>query len=207
VAWGDEVLVTDVPRVVADGLEWAHVQREWRGDGDGSGALGFVALGDASGPFLEAVDPDCPATASVETLAAMTPWARVVCFGSEALTLTAFDDPENYGFGGLCNCVAEPAWLSHPFAFRVLSPSPERPRPWLFVRLAPGVDEQWPDVPGESLRVKGHFDDPAAVDCEYRMPDPELGTDMAPWVEDEAVSVLRCREQFVVTEVEVISEG
>ena len=170
--------------------------------------IGWVAATTPEGDrWLEPADPDCPADApDIETLATMG-WAGMFCFGSEPLTMTAFDDPDNYGFGGICNCVAEPDWLYAPFAFRPLSPSADRQLPTVSVRLAPGVEAQWPAELGESLRLTGHFDDPASSSCALRGPDPALDPDGEPWVESKDISVLRCREQFVVTELEVITDG
>ena len=205
---GDEVFVTDQPRVEADGVSWVLVQGEWIGDGDGSGTLGYVAAGDDSSSFLETTEVACPSAAitDVGALAALTPWARLSCFGGQTLTLTGYDNPENYGFGGLCNCVAEPDWLIHPFAFRVLSPSSQERLPWLFVRLAPGVEAQWPADPGSTLRVTGHFDDPNSASCEFSTPDPTLVPNVEPTFEDKNSVVLRCREQFVLTEI-VVANG
>jgi hypothetical protein len=200
----DQVFVTD-QRVEASGLSWLGVQGSWLDDDQF--AFGFVAESDASGPFLEPVEIECPAVpVDIAGLAAMKPWAGLVCFGSEPLTLTGYDDPENYGFGGLCNCVATPEWLNHPFAYWRLSPSETEQHPWLVMRLRPRATDMWPADPGKTLTIVGHYDDPASSRCRFGHPDPSLQPDVPVTYEDATGVILMCREQFVVTEV-VVAEG
>ena len=52
----------------------------------------------------------------------------------------------------------------------------------------------------EWLEVTGHFDDPAAADCRWTPSPSEL-----PYYEGRRTTVDQCRQQFVVTEVSVVS--
>jgi hypothetical protein len=200
---GDQVFVTD-RRAEVDGLTWVYVQTATVPDKEG--ALGFVAEGDESGPFLEAAQVACPSLpVDVLAIQGMAPWGPVMCFGSQPLDLTVWDSPENYGFGGLCNCVAEPGWLIHPFAFAAVSSSDTLHGPDFFVRLAPRVD-RWPmPTSSQMIVLTGHFDDPASSTCEFSTPDPELQPGVEPTFEDKASIVLRCREQFVVSDFSLVS--
>jgi len=202
---GDQVFVTS-KQVEADNLTWRYVQGEWLHSG-GVVPLGYVAEASATGPFLATAKATCPSSPiGVAALTAEKPWEPPICLGAQPLTFTAWDSPENYGFGGICDCVAQPGWLIHPFAIHVVSPSNTQQQPWLVVRSAPGVDEKWPPVPadGHWLKVTGHFDDPASSTCEFSNPDPELEPGVTPMFEDKASIVLRCREQFVVTAVSIV---
>jgi hypothetical protein len=200
----DQVYVTD-QRASAAGLSWLGVQGSWLADDQV--AFGFVAESDGSGPFLEPVGIECPPLpVDITALAALPPWGGLACFGSEPLTLTGYDEPENYGFGGVCNCVATPEWLLHPFAHWRLSPSMTKQFPWLVMRLRPRAQEMWPADPGQTLAIVSHFDDPASRRCRFGQPDPSLQPDVPVTYDDGPGIVLMCREQFVVTEVRVATE-
>jgi hypothetical protein len=200
----DRVFVTD-QHPSASGLSWLGIQGSWLDDGQF--AFGYVAESDATGPFLEPVEIDCPTLpVDVTGLAAMQPWSGLICFGSEPLTLIGYDDPENYGFGGLCNCVATPEWLNHPFAHWRLSPSKDEQFPWLVMRLRPSAQEMWPTDAGKTLTIVGHFDDPASSRCRFGHPDPSLEPDVPVTYDDEPGVILMCREQFVVTKVAVVTD-
>ncbi|MDP9250746.1 MAG: hypothetical protein M3O78_05205 [Chloroflexota bacterium] len=120
-ARGDQVFVT-AKQVEADGLTWRLVQGAWLESG--AVASGYVAEANATGPLLETAEATCPSSPiGVAALTAEKPWEPPICFGAQPLTFSAWDSPENYGFGGLCDCIAQPMWLIHPFAIHVVSPS------------------------------------------------------------------------------------
>ena len=151
-------------------------------------SLGHVAI-PASGDdaWLEEVDIDCPASPlTADRLLEMLPLERLHCYGRSDLTVSAtLDELVNEPSGA-----ATPEWLSDnpPRTIGVGS---------FNIHFAPDFPGELP-APGTSVRMVGHFEDPAASTCRIdytRVAD-------APSI---AHIVLACRTRFVVTDVEVLA--
>jgi hypothetical protein len=142
----------------------------------------------------------CPATATIETLAPLTPQDRLRCAGATVVTLDArtgrlplaplYDvDPAWYGRN------ADPVTtLFDPGPARFgpeATTSPAQAGAWIDARVPPEVQ---PLPIGVYVRVTGRWDDPTAAGC-ARLGGPFSG---AP-PEAKADSVQWCREQFVVS--------
>lgn len=201
---GTHVWVLDGPEVT-DGDEWYRVQA-----GTSFAVMAGWMRGTRDGrPQLERIEPDCPSEQGI-TVGELT-WLiaaeRLLCFGSRELAIDQgvleFED----GFAG-AECMGEdnvvrpcptPAgesgWIAGFQSWSLFGAGGrEGPEPGLGVWLAPGVAVP-PD--GQAVRVKGHFDDPAAAAC------GELGPEGFPFGEsDHEVKVLVCRERFVITSIE-----
>ena len=187
-AAGDEVVVTadfDAARitgpifgpVTAAGLTWFPVYK------------GIVQgwVGAASEADFTVVVVTCPEAESIALpeLAAMTPGERLACFGNTPITLTG--PVAVSGIGGTVSGSWEPRWLAGP------------------IRTFIGLDDQMdltvaPDVTlpeaadtTVQLEITGHFDDPAADDCEVTAQEAETP-------EDAAAVTLYCRTTFVLTD-------
>jgi hypothetical protein len=157
------------------------------------GVVGWAAAGDAEVAYLELVPERCPARpASLATVAAMLPWERLACFGSESLALEGVMGCP--GCGGAAAGTFEPAWLASPTAGVPISVDPA-------TRIGPLAGLLKPDGPalpanGSIVRVTAHFDDPAATGCVVAPGDP-------PEPIDSRTAVLFCRERLVVDTLEV----
>jgi hypothetical protein len=102
-----------------------------------------------------------------------------------------------YG-GGVADCPAapEPAWLACP-AFQLQAPGDTRKvgAPELFVAIDPSASLSIPPEPYAQVIVTGHFDDPAARTCHDTQPVQQESP------EPVSLTIERCRNTFVVTEV------
>ena len=160
----------------------------------GSSELGWVAAGDEAEPYIQLVEPRCPARpVNLATIEAMLPWEQLACFGSEQITLEG-----TYGCGacgGIFPGTFEPSWLAHPMNFDLLSTDTTTRLGPFGLRFPPGG----PAAPaaGQIVRVVGHFDDPAAAGCAVSPGEPPVPI-------DPQAAGLYCREQFVVESIEVI---
>lgn len=150
-------------------------------------ALGWVAAGDASGPFVELVPPRClSGDPEVVILQSLLPWERLACYGDRSITISGV-------FGGPC-CAGvipgsfEPEWLAVPETTDFLSPEGQDQAGPMTLHFPPDVDR--PDY-GSIISVTGHFDDPAAAECLVASGEP-------PEPIDDQVAELYCRERFVV---------
>ena len=155
--------------------------------------FGWLAVGDGTDAFVKLVAPRCTdAEPTLELIQSLTEWERLSCYGNQSITIEG-----TYGCGGcggLYPGTFEPAWLSHPLDFALMSvDASERIGPFA-MRFAP----EGPEFPEAAsiLRVTGHFDDPAAAGCVVAPLDAPDGI-------DEPVAELYCREQFVVESYEV----
>jgi hypothetical protein len=129
--------------------------------------------------------------------------AAVVCHPGAAVTFRAFSTPCPF-------CAASPSgtyeqgWLAFPRRNTLyLSPVRETEGSWyanavVSPSLAPSVDPTWTNT---WVELTGHFDDPAALSCHWTPPPAELA-----WYaySGSRQVVESCREQFVVTAVEIV---
>lgn len=212
IAEGTRLWLYDGP-VLAAGYAWYHVVPE-------HGPLlepvagrpfldGWVAAGSREGEaWLQPVEPECPGTTSLATVAAASSAARFLCFGGASIQLEGWIDPV-WGSGGCGG--SEPGWLTC-FLAQLLLVSVEPPPAALTdplgapgwdagasrfpVMFAPGVTRPMNSA-GRYVEVVGHFDDPAAWDC--GMPDfDDPGT-----VVPAPSMVYACRGTFVVQSITV----
>jgi hypothetical protein len=155
---------------------------------------GWVAVGDASGDFVELVRPRCQSgEPTLEIIESLHPWERLACYGSRTLTLEGVFGCG--GCGGLWPGTFEPAWLAHPFTFDLLSVDPsERIGPF---NLHFSPDGPQRPEPASIIRVTGHFDDPSSPRCS-----------VAPGEPPQPISALTaqfyCQSRFVVESIEVL---
>jgi hypothetical protein len=153
---------------------------------------GWVAAGDGTEPYIQLVEPRCPARpVNLAVVEAMLPWEQLACFGAEPMTLEG-----TFGCGvcsGIFPGTFEPAWLAFPFSGAFLSGDPNARVGPFAMRFAPGGPAQPPH--GRILRVVGHFDDPGALGCTVAPGEPPVPL-------DAIAAELYCREQFVVESIE-----
>jgi hypothetical protein len=148
-------------------------------------------------PLLAVVDPACPEGRSVEDLVWLIPAERVACFGSDELTIEpAFAARHEQFQGGGVD--GTPEWLARDSVWQLFGVGgPSGVEGGMVVAIDPAVGTELPkDV---ALRVRGHFDDPAAATCERTFPEG-WGSPETPVMQH-----LRCRQTFVVIAVEEVS--
>jgi hypothetical protein len=204
-ALGSSSYVADGPRE-ADGYTWWLLAG--RGIPPNSGCLspiqtdpydcpiwyGWAADASAEGdPWLATVNPGCPPNAGPLTEDyGRQPLDYLVCFGGASRTYVGWlpETPNETGLGCGDPRVTDDGlpWLACGTAAELLA-SPDGPGPGLGLFLDPGSGIDLASVRGRWVRVTGHFDDPAAVDCTFE-PDP-------------GYAVLLCRSQFVVESIEL----
>ena len=188
--------------VVADGYEWYLVVLTGREPG--AGQLGWAATPRDGDAWLVASELDCPASVpDVDALAVMDV-AMVYCYQGAELTLEGWVVT---GFGCEGMGTFEPAWLAHPCAnmsyIRATPPPPMGDQPLFLHHPAPGVTNPTLTFDDrQQVRIVGHYDDPAAMECVIE-PDPlEPDSVDRNWsADDPAADVAVCRMRFVVTEV------
>ncbi|MEO8247039.1 MAG: hypothetical protein ABI622_07975 [Chloroflexota bacterium] len=192
--------VPDGP-ISGGGFAWYPVQRlgdltelpALPGEVPTDGVVGWAAAGDAEVAYLELVPERCPARpASLATVAAMLPWERLACFGSESLALDGVMGCP--GCGGAAAGTFEPAWLAAPTGGIPISVDPATRIGPLAALLKP--EGPAPPANGSIVRVTAHFDDPAAAGCVVAPGDP-------PEPIDSRTAALYCRERMVVDTLEV----
>jgi hypothetical protein len=197
------------PTATPDGFEWyaiVHLPgvREWPNDAEGQPpVIGFIASESGGQPFVELLEPRCPATVDVTSLTAITPWERLACFGNQQLTLEG-----SYGCG-VCDALAwpgtfEPTWLAsylNPI-FQVLSPVGRVQQSGvdpIALAFPPGVPVPAEEDRASIVRMTGHFNDSRAADCFIEV---GQGTDV--FTVSDTAAEWYCREQFVVDSWEVV---
>lgn len=207
---GTQVLVSMGP-VANGGLDWYEVYFSAL-DTDGpmyeTFRVGWVAAGPTGQPpsTLRIHPPRCPQAMTVAGLGAMTGHARLGCLGTGSYELVGFlSTCTDYSTGG-----AEPAWLFITCVhLRDAGAAPwTPPATWepLFVYWPPDLDTQMHASLDGFVRLVGHFDDPIAAEC--RTDEPPVTTDgVDPTVteRDQAYVILRCRSQFVVSDVGAVA--
>jgi hypothetical protein len=186
--------------VFADGATWypASFARDfdaWPADVDRLN--GWVAVEQSGASRVEPRAVVCPDEVPTPgLLVTMTSWARVACYGERDLVLE-----RTWSFGflvdefGMVPWEGVPAWLARrPEAAIAVGLFEVGAAAQLDMALLP--DAQVIAVNGQIARVTGHFDDPASTNCVISTGDP--------LVEQPRETVqLWCREQFVVTKVEL----
>ena len=206
------IIVRDVvPPVEADGYVWyvgsgpyGHVDRRLEPLPYPAGAGldttdGWFAASRGATRFVKPLEARCPSSLDKENLDAMAPAERLACFGDRTIEFEgAFRAgcPTCEYFGSF-----DPAWLANPNVSNYVA---ERGTgvngPGLNVRFPPGL--ALPEN-GSIVRVRGHFDDPAAGTCSLAMVPwdyRDMEVDPAP----RSVAQLWCRQQFVAETVDVI---
>jgi len=124
----------------------------------------------------------------------------IACLGGEPITFRAWA-AECEGCYGSGDGTSEGAWLLGLTGDQLyLSPVRDDTGGWwnpAVVHPSLEYDASWPR---NWLEVTGHFDDPAASNCRHTPSPAELW-----WYEGRQATVNQCRQQFVVTEVTVVS--
>jgi len=189
-------IITPVP-VIVEGVPWYGVE-------DASKQLAWVAGEGGGTPFLALAEPaTCedlrPGPVTLQQLIAADSWHRLACLGDTPITVTGVyviacqggaTDPSTFG----------PHWLIDFCAAQLLTPQEG-------ARNFPGVNAldtvPAPELgvfekPGTIARVTGHFDDPASTTCFMNFAF-NAGRTAA-----SGAAALDCREQFVVTKIEVL---
>ena len=214
---GDLLYVTqtgspDLAPRQADGYEWypiAHAPgyTNWPIEPPVEDRIvGYVAARSDTEQFVELVPATCPAdppeTLGVADLVALTPYERVVCLGSQTLTVEGtFGCPYCDSLGHPYRM--EPAWLAAwQLHLNILVPSWSTYPPFpgsIVLATPPDIRAFEPADRGAIVRVTGHFNDERATACTIT-PGPEAGTEP---VQEEAAQWY-CRERFVVESWEII---
>ena len=178
--------------VAADGYVWYPVETDdihgWAAKGEGHGVF-----------YLEPIPVVCPDGADLSTLLKASGWERVSCIGSDQIELTGVTEIACQG--GAREGVYQPAWLATWCIHFVLTDREKPDGPVSgYLGLAFPPDLTLPEELGNGSKVNltGHFDDRAAAACSIE-PNGEYQ------VNDSSLWVL-CREQFVVTDLEVIGD-
>jgi hypothetical protein len=212
IAEGTRLWLYDGP-VAAAGYDWYHVVPEHGPLLDPVAGRPFldawVAAGSREGEaWLKPVDPKCPGTASLTTLATVSSATRFFCFGAESIHLEGWVDPV-WGSGGCGG--SEPGWLtcflSHLLLVSVEPPpaalrDPLGAQGWdaeasrFSLMFAPGLTRPMTSA-GQYVEAVGHFDDPAAWGC--GMPEFDDPSTIIP----SPSMVYACRGTFVVESITV----
>ncbi len=149
-------------------------------------------VGAPSEAAFKVAEPTCPASSSpsLPELAALTPGERLVCFGGTSITLSG--PVAVSGIGGAVGGTWEPAWLASPIRTHIGDADQ--------IRISVSPDVTLPEGPDTlaQLEISGHFDDPAAADCQVTAAGAVAPEDA------EAVS-LYCRTVFVLTSFKELS--
>jgi hypothetical protein len=181
---GERVLVLD-EAVDAD-EPWYRVQF-WGSLDSPFGLHPDTIVGWVEGSALAPVEPDCPARPTLQAVARLAPYERLLCFGDRPLTFDrvfagTFDVGSYRAGPPMWLSVASNVWLSTDGIFDFYSSIP------FHVHPTSGVDvplKRW-------LRVTGQFDYPVAQQCGTSRRGGDLADEDRLW----------CRQQFVVTAAE-----
>ena len=174
--------------VVEGGTAWYPVSA-------GESGYGWV-VGEQEGVrTLELIPFDCPTEIDPTTVFRMTPWERLSCYGGQAAEVIGVIEISCQG--GARDGVYEPEWLAR---WCMVAQVTNRPAPAVdptgrMQLIFPPTATSYPEI-GAVVRLVGHFDDPASATC-HVIPSTDIE-----WSQP-AVQLL-CREQFVVTEFEVL---
>ena len=154
----------------------------------------LVAMGEASGPYIDILPPRaCSDRVDARTVAWMLITERASCFGGSSLQLE-----------GSVRCAYRGGGQRYVRAV-LAGDRPPRPIPVAFGpqpadTLLPARRCRRPRSRADCQRVVGHFDDPRASTCTVQQEDENgkvtaFTTDMA---------LLLCRQRFVVDEIELL---
>lgn len=187
---GRRLFVIGEPEETED-LRWYRVGTlDESGCEDDCRLIGWVSTPVTDGEAtIEEADVSCPTSPmSAEELAAVPPLEALHCYGRSELTITGVvqrrDVDENPPIR------YSPSWMADP-------------NPELYLAGAIGF-HPLPDAgleppeEGDQVRVRGHFEDPAATSCRA-----SAAPDAEPTLPQPARMVLDCRATFVWTEIEV----
>ena len=197
---GDRLYLVEGP-VSADGFEWylgspyaARVNEEADGASLVWVRFGWVAAADKAGEaWIAPIEPECPAVASVASLAALPLEMRLACFGQEPVTL---EGEVSCSIAGPPIPTPEPDWLTWNACYMVPPGAPPYEptggsREVITVHYPPGAERV-----ESALSLTGHFDDPRSSECRANAPTPE-GDLYSEGLNDREAQ-LRCRASFVV---------
>jgi hypothetical protein len=200
-AKGDSVTISHyitmpVP-VIVEGVPWYAINLAF------DPFTGWVAAEDGGTPFLALSEPaTCedlrPGPVTLQQLIAADSWHRLACLGDTPVTVTGVyvlacqggtADPSTFG----------PHWLIDFCATQLLTPqegAKNFPANALDTVTAPELGQSFEPF-GTIARVTGHFDDPASTTC-------FMNFDGGTTTVASGAAALDCREQFVVTKIEVL---
>jgi hypothetical protein len=197
---GRPMVVFDGP-VAKDGFDWYLVVLTGREPG--ADQLGWVATPLGGDAWLVRSELECPGLAPDVLTIAMERAMPAHCYQGRELTL---DGWVVTGFGCNIDGTFEPTWLAHPCAnmsYVRSTPTPSMGDQPLFLHYpAPGVTN--PTLTyndGQHVRIVGHYDDQASVQCVIEFADPARLDGRTFEANDSAADVAVCRMRFVVTEV------
>ena len=166
---------------------------------------GWFAAMRGSTAYVERLRPRCPDIVDLKNVGGMVPAEHLACFGTQSIEFEG-----TYGCPP-CNPIPygdfEPKWLADPAVYNLVSEVGGRMQgSSLTVRFPP--DGPGPPADGSIIRVRGHFDDPAAGDCSIRWPDPWAAfLESDPREFDPAPAAVArhwCRQMFVVEHYDTI---
>ena len=170
---------------------------------------GYLEL-DEQHSQVEVLPVACPtAEPALEIIGRMSDWERLACFGDRELTIEGW---EVTGFGGFRYGTYTPEWLNGFLGELAVGgdvATDDTAFCCLWASVEPGtVDtsrEPVHSITGSHLRLTGHFNDPASVECRARdLPISDAGPE-GRLAEQLAISAeLGCRERFVMTSMEVL---
>jgi hypothetical protein len=163
------------------------------------GVRGWIAVGKGSTSYVKQLGPRCPSTIDLASLASMLGAELLACFGSNEIELTG-----TFGCGGCGGSRFgswEPPWLAYPTSYPLAVYPVAGGGGAIGVRLPPGRTEP---PAGSVIRVRGHFDDPAAATCAISIPDPMHPNDETLVAIPTEAAQLVCAQQFVVENLEVL---
>ena len=168
---------------------------------ESDGVSGWVAVGPGDTSYVERLRPRCPATIDLASIEYLLGAELLECFGGNTIELTGTFGCS--GCGGARPGIFEPEWLAHPLNFNLLAVFPVTDHVGPFVLHFPPGGPAAPPV-ASVIRVRGHFDDPAADSCAISVIDPfnPSGDDLVKI--PAAAAQLACAQQFVVESFEVL---
>ena len=208
---GDFLVIDGYGPFERDGYSWYHATFLAEGgeppvsslvDVRGSdGVRGWIAAAKGSIPFVQRLRPRCPATIELRTVQHLLGSELLACFGPTTIELTG-----TFGCGGCGGASSgsfEPGWLIEPVNGNFLTEYPVTDHVGPFaMRFPPAGPQQPPE--GSIIRVRGHFDDPAATSCAISIFDPNEPDSHDLVAIPSQAAELVCAQQFVVEEVDIV---
>lgn len=199
-AAGRRVIIVGPPTDAGD-LRWYRVGTVDQGEcGDACSLVGFVATPMAADdPWLEPVEISCPVSPmTAEQIGQLNPLEALHCYGRSEIEVTGTLDLPLHG--PLTPYRFTPGWLTDDHLEHM------RGAAWITYRPHPDAGLAQPER-GDTVRVTGHFEDPAATDCRATV-DPEFFGGEIPAGFESLLSparvILDCRASFTWTDYEVI---
>jgi hypothetical protein len=165
----------------------------------GDGLNGWFAAGKDAVSYVEVLDARCPRVVDLDNVAAMVGGERVTCFGGRSIELEG-----TYGCPACTSDIFgtfEPDWLANPnVGGQFLSATGRSDGSGMLLRFPPQVT---PPAFGSIVRLRGHFDDPAAMTCAIA-PDYFWDDATDPHPAPDAIAHELCRQQLVVESYDVV---